>query len=31
MGWPCTEGGLGCMPVEEESGISAGCHPYELS
>ena len=33
LGWPCTSGGLGCMPVEEKGGkgIVAGCHPYSLS
>ena len=30
-GWPCTDDGLGCMPVEECDGeILAGCHPYSL-
>ena len=32
VGWPCTDSGLGCMPVEERvNGIVAGCHPYLLS
>jgi hypothetical protein len=33
MGWPCTEAGQGCMPVEEgqTDGIMAGCHPYKLA
>jgi hypothetical protein len=32
-GWPCTESGQGCMPVQlDESGeILAGCHPFELN
>jgi hypothetical protein len=38
MGWPCTEAGQGCMPVEEPctsahsqlSTLTAGCHPYSL-
>jgi hypothetical protein len=32
-GWPCTESGQGCMPVQlDESGeIVAGCHPFELN
>ena len=31
-GWPCTEGGQGCMPVEDNGsgGIVAGCHPFAL-
>lgn len=43
MGWPCTETGQGCMPVEEPgtaacssdpqgvSGLVAGCHPFSLN
>ena len=35
MGMPCTQGGLGCMPMHEEQvgekSVAAGCHPYELS
>jgi hypothetical protein len=33
MGWPCTVGGQGCMPVQETEGkkINAGCHPYDLT
>lgn len=31
-GWPCTEQGQGCMPVEEKTGaIVAGCHPFRLT
>lgn len=33
VGWPCTQQGQGCMPVEEHGakGILAGCHPFQLS
>ena len=31
MGWPCTEGGQGCMPVQEREGVLAGCHPFDLA
>lgn len=33
MGWPCTQQGQGCMPVEEgeKDGITAGCHPFKLA
>lgn len=34
MGWPCTVGGHGCMPVQEKresKEIHAGCHPYDLA
>ena len=33
MGWPCTVGGHGCMPVQEtvDKKINAGCHPYDLA
>lgn len=30
-GWACKEGGVGCMPVQESSGIVTGCHPYDLN
>lgn len=30
-GWPCTDDGMGCMPVEGiDSELLAGCHPYSL-
>jgi len=31
MGWPCTESGQGCMPVQERDGVLAGCHPFDLA
>lgn len=33
MGWPCTAGGHGCMPVQEpsEGQVIAGCHPFDLT
>lgn len=31
MGLPCTEGGQGCMPVDERPSITAGCHPFNLN
>jgi hypothetical protein len=32
MGLSCADGGLGCMPMKEDaSGVSVGCHPYDLA
>lgn len=30
-GWECKPGGVGCMPVQEHTGIVTGCHPYDLN
>jgi hypothetical protein len=32
VGWPCTDRGQGCMPVEErvDGKVLAGCHPFGL-
>ena len=30
-GWQCTQGGAGCLPVQESTGRLAGCHPYDLN
>lgn len=29
-GWSCKEGGVGCMPVQEQTGLVTGCHPFDL-
>jgi len=31
VGWPLNPGSLGCMPVDETAGNTAGCHPYLLT
>lgn len=32
MGLPCTENGVGCMPMKEDSSsVAVGCHPFDLN